>query len=121
VARRGDQSFAGWLRSQQQRSGITQDEIAEACGVSQQAVSRWVRGAARPGGVRLGKLAEALGVPVAVVIERLEADHRTREMLPTDPPVELRAELTDLWARLARLERLAEGLDARQRRRPPAR
>ncbi len=119
--RRTDQTFADWLRSEQQRSAITQEELAEACGVSQQAVSRWIRGAARPGGVRLGKLAEALRVPVDLVIERLEADQKVRGMLPADPPVVLRSELAELRKRLARLERLAEGLGVQRRQRPPAR
>jgi transcriptional regulator with XRE-family HTH domain len=119
-ARRSEQRFADWLRSEQRRTAITQEELAAACGVSQQAVSRWIRGAARPGGIRLGKLAAVLGIPVGVVIERLEADDRTRTMLPTDPPVEFRSELADLRKRLVRLERLAEGFGVQKRQRPPA-
>ena len=50
--------FIAWTKSR----GITRSAVAQACGVSRQAVSSWVTGAARCGDSSVEALAKAYGL-----------------------------------------------------------
>lgn len=42
----------------------TQEQVAEACGVTQQAVSNWVNGVARPKPENMATIEQLLGIPM---------------------------------------------------------
>jgi len=72
----GGTDLGGWIRSQRERLGLTQQELADRVaehawihdrrrvGVNPDMVSKWERGAKRPGRLYRRLLAEALGVPL---------------------------------------------------------
>lgn len=59
---RGAVALKGILKPEQ---ALTQKQLAEKLGVTQQAVSAWLRGAARPDHRRMLRLEELLSVPVS--------------------------------------------------------
>ena len=48
------------LRRVRERAGLTQAELAEACGVTTGAVCRWEKGEIRPTSIRARKLTEVI-------------------------------------------------------------
>lgn len=57
------QSVGEAIRAQRTRCGMTQEFVAEALGVSRQAVSKWERGAADPSTSNLLALAKLFDIP----------------------------------------------------------
>jgi transcriptional regulator with XRE-family HTH domain len=55
------------------RMEMSQEELADACGVDKTAVSHWENGVARPDLSRLLAVADALGVSVGELIDGEEA------------------------------------------------
>ena len=51
------------IRQGRERAGWTQEKLAEAMGVSRQAVSKWEADRARPTAEKLARLSEALDLP----------------------------------------------------------
>ena len=51
------------LREHRTRAGMTQEYVAEALGISRQAVSKWEAGASEPTAANLAALARLYGVP----------------------------------------------------------
>ena len=51
------------LREHRTRAGMTQEYVAEALGISRQAVSKWEAGASEPTAANLAALAVLYGVP----------------------------------------------------------
>jgi len=51
------------LREHRTRAGMTQEYVAEALGISRQAVSKWEAGASEPTAANLAALAALYGVP----------------------------------------------------------
>ena len=107
--------FATWFEKQLRRQGLTERDVAEQVGVSQQAVSRWRKGEARPGGQRMGKLARALGASIEELITAIETDEDAMKV-PVLPRSSLLKELKELQKRLDRLERLAGSSQSKQSR-----
>lgn len=62
-------------------SGATQEEIAEAAGVSRQAYSKWERGEATPGIEHCQRLARYYGVSVDALLNKPQ-ELEGRKMLP---------------------------------------
>ena len=65
-----------------QEQGLSQSGLAEALGVSRQAVSRWETGAAMPSAENLLCLSRLYGVPMDELIRGEEADPEQK----TEPP-----------------------------------
>ena len=65
-----------------QEQGLSQSGLAEALGVSRQAVSRWETGAAMPSAENLFCLSRLYGVPMDELIRGEEADPEQK----TEPP-----------------------------------
>ena len=82
---------------------MTQEALAEAAGVSQQAVSMWLRNARRPGLHSLRALARALDVDPAEIFDQLD-------QMP-DPPRAPASEQLDP-EEVAALRRRVEALEA---------
>ena len=86
---------AGILRSARQKSGITQHELAEAAGVSQQVVSAYETGRREPTLPALLRLVRASGLDIRFRLELLDPhDLALSEYMDALPP-KLRAELAE--------------------------
>ena len=86
-------SFGERLRELRDEKGLTQEQLAEAAGVSKGQVSRWERGEdANPGLVSIQQLADALGVQIADFFPRPEGEtgHAAADTRPRE-----RAEILD--------------------------
>ncbi len=55
------QKFGGWLRAARKATGASQDDLADASGISQGTISNLERGASRPEWATLDALCKALG------------------------------------------------------------
>jgi len=64
------------LRRRRRLLGLTQQQIADACGVRFQQIQKYECGANRMSAARLWRLAEALDVPVAYFFDGLTDDGR---------------------------------------------
>lgn len=67
------------IRQGREAKGLTQEQLAEALGVSRQAVSKWEMDASRPARAKLAALSEALEIPEgtwAAIDAELEAARR---------------------------------------------
>lgn len=58
-----------WLAEQRRARGVTQAEVADACGVDQPMISRWERGTGRPYADQLARWAQALGLTPAEIAD----------------------------------------------------
>ena len=56
-------TFGQRIKQGRERAGLTQEALAEAVGVSRQAVSKWEAGRARPMADKLARLSAELGIP----------------------------------------------------------
>lgn len=63
---------------------LTQVQIAERLGVTQQAVSTWLRGVGRPDHRRMVQIAEMFGVPVAAWDEEAGEAESASSLEPVD-------------------------------------
>ncbi|MBQ2698361.1 MAG: helix-turn-helix transcriptional regulator [Firmicutes bacterium] len=61
---RAELSLGAAIRTERQRCGMTQEELAEQLGVSRQAVSKWENDTAAPGSANLLSLAQLFGISV---------------------------------------------------------
>ena len=70
-------SFADKLQSERRKNGLTQEDLAEAMGVSRQAVSKWEQGEGWPEAEKLLALADRFGVSLDYLMDRapLEKSH----------------------------------------------
>ena len=68
------QSLADVLKEQRTRCGMTQEFVAEALGVSRQAVSKWENGTADPATSNLLKLAKLYGITPEELIRAIRTD-----------------------------------------------
>ena len=70
-------SFRAWLRGLlgEGRMYRTQEQMAEAFGTKQPAVSLWLSGDRRPERDSLDRIAKATGTPLADILEMVQADH----------------------------------------------
>ena len=58
------ETFGRRIASLRQRAGLTQNDVAEVCLVTVQAVSKWERGLSCPDALMLERIAFALGVQI---------------------------------------------------------
>ena len=68
------ESLAKALKSHRERCRMTQEFVAEAVGVSRQAVSKWETGAADPSTANLLALAKLYGVPAEELLRGTRGD-----------------------------------------------
>lgn len=73
--------FAEKIKSLREKLGLSQNELAQRCGVTVRSVSAYETGRAKPRGVTLHKLAAALEVPYEHLTENKPSD--------ADPYIEL--------------------------------
>lgn len=66
------QSLAQALKSRRTARGLTQEAVAEALGVSRQAVSKWENGSSEPSTANLLALAKLYGVDLEALLEGVE-------------------------------------------------
>ena len=100
---------AGLIRLARDKSGLTQTELAERAGVSQQAISAYETGRKEPTLPFLQRLLAAAGFEMRVRLEPLDDHDSTLEAFLESLPVGDRAELEELRRRRveeARLSRL---------------
>ena len=64
-------SFADRLQAERRKNGLTQEGLAEAMGVSRQAVSKWEQGEGYPEVEKLLALAEKFGVSLDYLMDRM--------------------------------------------------
>ena len=62
------------LKARRTAAGFTQEYVAEALGVSRQAVSKWENGASEPSTANLMALAKLYGLPVDELLRQAETD-----------------------------------------------
>ncbi len=65
-------TFGRSVRSLRKQRGLSQEELAEACGLSRNYISDIERGVRNPGLLVLAGLARALGVSLGELIEEIE-------------------------------------------------
>jgi|SRR5262245_5147889 len=63
-----DEQIGGRVRTQRVMRGMSQTDLATACGVSFQQIQKYERGVNRIGGGRLVRIARALHVPISNLI-----------------------------------------------------
>lgn len=86
-------SRRAYMSAERARLGITQQELADRVGVSQQTISSWERGVTTPGPQRLSALAAVLGAQVLQLDdeERAAGTGLRRHLRPvTDLPTPIR-------------------------------
>lgn len=97
---------AGILRSARQKSGMTQHELAEAAGVSQQVISAYETGRREPTLPTLLRLVRATGLDLRFRLEALDQhDLALAEYMDSLPP-KLRAELEEAERKRVQRSRL---------------
>ena len=64
------------LKDHRTRCGMTQEFVAEAMGVSRQAVSKWENGTADPSTSNLLKLAKLYGIAPEDLIRSVQSEHK---------------------------------------------
>ena len=64
-------SFADRLQAERRKKGLTQEGLAEAMGVSRQAVSKWEQGEGYPEVEKLLALADKFGVSLDYLMDRM--------------------------------------------------
>ncbi len=109
-------NFGGWLRARREALGLTQDQLADRSGYSQEAISAWERGSYRADlrqRHRLANLATALQVPLPELLAQLQEDLPT----PSPGPFEQMQERMESFERA--LSQLKARVDALERRSRP--
>nr|DAO66773.1 MAG TPA: Helix-turn-helix XRE-family like protein [Caudoviricetes sp.] len=79
------------VRTKRMDRNITQEELAQRLGVSQQAIAKWENGSSQPRTALLPKLADILGCTVDELLRGGEADG-TRTAARTNTRIRLHAE-----------------------------
>lgn len=67
-------SFADRLQAERRKNGLTQEGLAEAMGVSRQAVSKWEQGEGYPEVEKLLALADKFGVSLDYLMDRMHLE-----------------------------------------------
>lgn len=80
-SRREEMSIGANIRSRREEMKLTQEQLAEALGVSFQAVSSWERDEYKPDTEKLIRLAELLDVSVSALVEEKRKVFKTREAI----------------------------------------
>jgi len=96
------------LRFLRRHLGLSQGQVAEACGVGFQLIQKYESGTTRISAARMWQLAKALGVPVTYFFEGRHAE--VRSFLPSDGRADQRPETNEL---MQAYEKLPE--ESRQR------
>lgn len=97
---------AGILRSARQKAGLTQHDLAEAAGVSQQVISAYETGRREPTLPTLLRLVRATGLDLRFRLEPLDQhDSDLAEYISTLPP-KLRAEMQGVERKRVQQSRL---------------
>ncbi|MDX1485234.1 MAG: XRE family transcriptional regulator [Alphaproteobacteria bacterium] len=73
------------IRDARKRANMTQQALAERCGVSRAAVAQWETGTTRPSIEHLGKVADTLGVWVSWITGEGEYSGQEEEAVPYRP------------------------------------
>lgn len=73
------------IRDARERAGMTQQALAEHCGVSRAAVAQWETGTTRPSLEHLRRAADAMGVWVSWITGEGEYSGREEEAVPYRP------------------------------------
>ncbi len=60
-------SIGSNIKATRKRAGLTQSQLADMLGTSQQAVGKWESGKTVPGAESIAKIAEACGVPELII------------------------------------------------------
>ena len=76
-------SFADKLQSERRKNGLTQEDLAEAMGVSRQAVSKWEQGEGWPEAEKLLALADRFGVSLDYLMDRAPREN-AQVVVPAD-------------------------------------
>ena len=76
-------SFADKLQSERRKNGLTQEDLAEAMGVSRQAVSKWEQGEGWPEAEKLLALADRFGVSLDYLMDRAPREN-AQAVVPAD-------------------------------------
>ncbi len=63
-------SLSQKIKAHRQAAGLTQEQVAEAVGVSRQAVAKWERGLSAPSTENLVKLCEAFGIGLDELVQK---------------------------------------------------
>jgi transcriptional regulator with XRE-family HTH domain len=67
-------TFAEWMRARMDELGLTQDQVAEAAGITQQTISKYVNGKAKPKAGHVRTLARALRVEPSELLDHVEVE-----------------------------------------------
>ncbi len=108
-AGRRAREIGAWLRARRDDAGLTQEELAEKCGLSADAIRSWELGRRVPQSESIERLLPALGVPDT----RLE-EHRhwmRGRQMPSGWKAWSREERSQWWP-IARLQQYAREIDA---------
>lgn len=97
---------AGLIRLARDKAGLTQSELAERAGASQQAISAYETGRKEPTLPTLQRLAAAAGFEMRIRLEPIDDHDRTLDALLESLPVGDRAELEELQRRRVEEARL---------------
>ena len=100
---------AGLLRTARDRAGLTQQQLADKAGVTQQAVSAYETGRKEPMMPTLIKLLAAAGFEMRIQLKRLDGHDESLEQFLVSLPPRQRADLEEtrrLRAEEARLRRV---------------
>ena len=93
-------SIGSNIKAFREERKLTQEQVAEALGISFQAVSSWERDEYNPDTDKLIRLAEVLGVSVSALVEEKQRFFKTKETIydwVKDPAKKLRNENQMLW------------------------
>ena len=90
------ETFGNRLRALRKKSGLTQEELAEAIGVHLNSVSLWENGEYTPKTQSIKALAKALGVSEADLLNDSPPDNSGRWVLSITVRQELKEEVIDL-------------------------
>jgi transcriptional regulator with XRE-family HTH domain len=97
---------AGLIRLAREKSGLTQTDLAERAGMSQQTISAYETGRKEPTLSFLQRLLAAAGFEMRIRLEPLDDHDRTLEALLESLPVGDRAELEEVRRRRVEEARL---------------
>lgn len=77
------EKIGAFIRDIRKESGLTQEQLAEALGVSQRSISRWETGKTMPDYSLLPNICEVLGITVAELLEaeRIEGDSVSKKQV----------------------------------------
>ena len=82
------EKIGAFIRDIRKESGLTQEQLAEALGVSQRSISRWETGKTMPDYSLLPNICEVLGITVAELLEaeRIEGDSVSKKQVSIMAP-----------------------------------